>query len=82
MVAGRHQKVPRALRRGGGQDRRLELDEALLDHAAADGGDHPGAQQHVAMNAVPPQVKEAVSQPEVVRIVVLPRDLDRQDIGG
>ena len=35
MHAGRHEIVARAFRRGGGEDRRLELEEARLAHAVA-----------------------------------------------
>ena len=48
MNAARHQVVARALGRARGQDRRLELDEALLDHAPADARDDLRAQHDVA----------------------------------
>src|SRR5439155_7559334 len=39
MKAARDKKVARSLGRAGGQDRRLKLGEALLDHPASDRGD-------------------------------------------
>ncbi len=39
MQPARHEIIARALRRAGGQNRRLKLGETLLDHAAADRGD-------------------------------------------
>ena len=72
MEAARHQEVARALGRARGQDRRLELGEALLDHAAADAGDDLGAQHDVAVQLLAPQVEEAVAEADVLA-GVLPR---------
>ena len=48
MDAARDQIVASALRRTGGQDRGLELGEALVDHPAADRSDHRRAKHDVA----------------------------------
>ena len=64
--AARHQVVARALRRARGQDRRLELGEARLDHPAADAGDDAAAQHDVAVQPLAPQVEEAVAQARVL----------------
>ena len=50
MDARRHQIVPRALRRRRGQDRRLEFEEALLLHAAANRIDHRAARHDVLVS--------------------------------
>ncbi len=72
MVARGHQIVARALRRGGGEDRRLELGEALVDHPPPDRRDDARAQQDVLVDALAPQVQEAVAQPHLLaRVGVL-----------
>src|SRR3546814_21072674 len=68
MQAARHQEVARALRRGGSQDRRLELGEPSPDHAAADRGDALRPQQDVAVQFLAPQVEEAVTEADILRI--------------
>ena len=82
MQARGHQEVARTLGRARGQDRRLELDEALRLHAPADARDHPRAQQDVALHRLAPQIEEAEAQPGVLGIVALGIDLERQLIGG
>jgi hypothetical protein len=82
MEPARHQVGTRALGAVGGQDRRLELGEALLDHAAAQGGDHLAAQHDVPVQLVLAQVEEAVLQSQLLRGgVVLLVDRDRQRLG-
>ena len=78
MQAGRHQEVAGTLGRARGQDRRLELDEALCLHAPADARDHARAQQDVLLHRLAPQVEEAKAQAGVLRIVALGVDLERQ----
>ena len=82
MQAGRHQEVARPLGRARGQDRRLELDEALRLHAPADARDHARAQQDVPLHRFAPQVEEAKAQARVFGIVALGVDLERQLLGG
>ena len=57
-----HQKIAGALGRARGQDRRLELDEALLLHAPADRGDDRRAQQDGLVHDLAAQVEEAVAK--------------------
>jgi hypothetical protein len=73
---------PRAFRRIGGEDRRLELGEALLDHPPADRGDDLRAQHDVGMHPLAPQVEKAVGQPHVLGIVGVGVDRQRQRLGG
>ena len=82
MQARRHQIVARAFGRSGGQDRRLELAEALADHAPADRGDDVRAERDVALHLLAPQVEIAVAQPDLLAIVGVAVDLERQRRGG
>ncbi len=82
MEARRHQEVAGPFRRGRGQDRRLELGEPLLDHAAAQARDDIGAQHHVAMHLVAAQIEEAVLQTDFFAVIFLAVDLQRQHLGG
>ena len=81
MHARRHQEVARPFRGGGGQDRRLVFQKSRRDHALAQRGDHPAAQHHVPVQLFPPQVDEAVFEPDVLREAFLAGDLHRQDLG-
>ena len=72
----------RTFRAAGGQDRRLELVEALLDHAAADRRDDLGAQQDVLLHLLAAKVQEAVAQADFLAGIGLAVDLERQRIGG
>ena len=81
MQARRHQEVARTLGRRGGQDRRLELGEALLVHVAADARDHPRAQHDVALHLLAAQIEEAILEPGLLGIVALGVDLQRQGFG-
>ena len=81
MEAGGHQEVARPLGRARGQDRGLELDEALRLHAPADARDDPGAQQDVPVHRLAAQVEKAVAQPGLLRVVALGVDLQRQRLG-
>ena len=82
MEARRHQIVARALRRAGGQDRRLEFAEALVDHAPPDRGDDVRAQGDVALHLLAPQVEIAVAEADFFAIVGVAVDLERQWRGG
>src|SRR5262249_4402950 len=66
MQPARHQEVTGPLRRARGQDRSLELGEALLDHPPADALDDLRAQHDVAVYLVAPQIEEAVAQPHLL----------------
>ena len=80
MQARRHQVVARPFRAARCQDRRLKLGEALIDHASPDAGDYGGAKDQVAVLPFPPQVKEAISQAEILGELGFARNLDRQDL--
>ncbi len=60
MQARGHQIVTRAFRRRGGEDRRLEFEEAALFHAAADRVDHTPAQHDVVVQVLATQIEEAI----------------------
>ncbi len=78
MDARRHQEVARALRRGRGQDRGLEFEEALLLHAPAHGIDDRAARHDVLMQPLAAQIEEAIFQPDVLRIFLLAEHRQRQ----
>jgi|GEM_PF-2109089 len=76
--AARHQVVARALGAGRGQDRSLELGEALLGHPPPQRSDHLAAQHHVAVDALAPEVEEAVLEADVLGVLLLAGDGHRQ----
>ena len=78
MQAARHQEVARAFRRRGRQDRRLELGEALLLHAAAHRVDDLGAQHDVVVQLLAAQVEEAVLEARILGIFEIAEDWQRQ----
>src|SRR5690606_37558375 len=82
MDPARHQIVARAFGAGGGQDRRLELGEALLDHPPADRCDHLAAQQDVRVQPITPEVEIAIFEPDILGIVGLAGDRQRQLLGS
>jgi hypothetical protein len=82
MDAARHKIVARALGARRGQDRRLEFGEALADHAAADRGDHVGAQHDIGVDALAPQIEEAIAQADILGIIGLARHRQRQLLRG
>ena len=77
----RHQEVARAFRRRGGQDRGLELEEALLLHPLAHGIDDCAAGHDVLMQLLATQVEETVLKPYVLRIFLLAEHRQRQFAG-
>jgi hypothetical protein len=81
MDTARHEIGARALRRIGGQDRRLKLGKALLDHAPADRGDDRRAQHHLGVDVLPPQIEKAVGQPHVFRVFGVGVDREGQRLG-
>ena len=78
MQPRRHQKVARALRRGGGQDRRLELVEAGGAHQLAHLRHDRDAAHDVAVQRLAAQIEEAVFEPRVLRIIRLAENRQRQ----
>ena len=80
VVTGRHQKVPRAFRAGGGENRGLELGKARLDHTAAEAGNDPCAEHDVLVNLLTAQIQEPIFQPQLIGIRLAARDLHGQDI--
>ena len=81
MDAGRHQIVPGAFRRRGGENRGLELGEAGADHPPTDRIDHLRAQHDVAVQAFATQVEVTVFQPDLFGVVRLAEHRQRQ-LGG
>src|SRR5690606_9578703 len=81
MHAARNEVVARAFGAAGGQDRGLELGEALLGHAPAQRGDDLAAEHHVAVDALAPQVEEAVLEADVLGIFLLAGNRHRQFLG-
>jgi hypothetical protein len=64
--AGRHQVIPRPLGRGLGQERRLDLEEALLVEVAADLQGGPVPEPDVALHPRPAQVQVPVLEADVL----------------
>ena len=62
MLARRHDEVAGALGRRGDEHRRLDLDEAVVDERAADGGVGQRAHLQVALEAGATQVDVAVAE--------------------
>ena len=67
MNPARHEVVARAFRRARRQDRRLELEEALLVHAPPDARDHLRTQHDVRVDLVAAQIEEPVAKPLLLR---------------
>ena len=81
MQAAGHQEVARAFGRRGRQDRRLILQETLLEHAIADRLDHARTQHDVLVQGLATQVEIAVLEPDFLGILRLAEDWQRQ-FGG
>ncbi len=77
-----HEKIARTLGRACRENRRLKLEEALLLHAAAKTVDDRAAFDDVVVNALAPQIQEAVFQPDVLGIFLLAEHRHRQLAGG
>ena len=78
MNARRHEEVARAFRRGGGENRRLELEKALRLHAGAQLVDHPPAQHDVGVQLLAAQIEEAVFEPRLFRVGLIAEHGQRQ----
>ncbi len=78
MHARRHQEVARSLRRGGGEDRRLELEEAQGLHPLAQRIDDPAAQHDIGVQLLAAQIEEAIAQPRLLRIGKIAEHRQRQ----
>src|SRR5262249_44952717 len=81
MQARRHQIVASTLRTRGGENRSLELEKALLEHAPAQRLDNGAALHEVAMKTFTTQIKEPVPEPDVLRIFLIAEHRHRQ-FGG
>src|SRR5262249_28375778 len=82
MQPRRDKIVARALGRGRGQDRRLELEETLFLHAPPDGVDDRTAHHDVAVQPLAAQIEKTVFEPNVLRVFLLAEHWHRQLIGG
>ena len=78
MQTARHQEVPRALGRRGGDDRRLVLAEPGVPHALANAGHHVRAQRHIPLHRLAAKVQEAVPQPRLLGVFLVAEDDQRQ----
>jgi hypothetical protein len=74
----RHEIVARAFGRARRQDRRLELGEALLDHASADRRDDLRAQHDIGVNRLAPEIEETIFEPHLLGIIGVGIDRQRQ----
>jgi hypothetical protein len=81
MDARGHQEVARAFRRGRGQDRRVELEEALPFHAPAHRLDDLDAGHDVLVQLFAAQIEEAVFQADVFGIFVVAEHRQRKVAG-
>ena len=81
--AARHEVVARALGRGGRQDRRLELVEALGPHLLAEEADDLRAEDYVPVELLAAEVEEAVLEAHLLGLVgLLVRDVEWGDFAG
>ncbi len=78
----RHEEVARAFGRGRGDDRRLELAETLVPHAATDRGDHVRAQGHVVLHLFAAQIEVTIAQARFLRVFLIAKHHQRQFLGG
>ena len=78
VQAAGHEVVACALGARGAEDRRLELAETLVGHAAAQRGDNPVAQHDVGMHSLAAQVDETILEAGFLGIVLRRIDNQRQ----
>ena len=69
MDARRHEEVAGTFGRGRGEDRRLEFEEALVHHAAAQRVDDLATLHDVLVDAFAAEIEEAVAEANVLRIL-------------
>ena len=81
MHARRHQEVARAFGRGLGQDRRLDLVEAVLVEVLAQRHRDAMAQADVVLQLRPAQIEIAILQPRLFRDVLILGDRERRRLG-
>ena len=81
MQAGRHQIVAGAFRAARGQDRSLELVEAVRGHITAHLRDHLAAEHDVPVQFVAAQIEETVFQAHRLGRAVVLRDQKRDHFG-
>ena len=77
-----HQKIARALGRGGRQNRRLELEEAFLLHARAKAVDDAPAQHDIGVQFFAAQIDEAVFEAGFLGVGLVAEHGHRQFGGG
>ena len=78
MDPARHQVIARALGARRGQNGRLKLGKALLDHPRPNRRDHRRAKHDVAVQSLAAKVEIAIGQPDIFGIFRLARDRQRQ----
>ncbi len=76
--ARRHEEVARALRRGAGQDRRLDVQEVARVEVVADRPDDRVAQDHRLLHRLPAQVEHPVAQAQQLVDVLAVVDRERR----
>ena len=67
---------------GGGEDRRLEFEEAALLHAPADRIDDLATLDDIGVQLLAAQIEEPVFQADVFGVIMLAEDRHRQFVGG
>ena len=82
MQPRRHEEVARPFGRGRGDDRGLELGKARIPHAVADRPDHLRPQHDVVVQAVAPQVEEAIGEARFLGVVLVAEHRQRQLVRG
>src|SRR5262249_7184386 len=82
MYARWHKVIASPLRTGTGQDWRVVLKEAQLDHSPANAGNHSRAQDDVLMQFSASQIEHAVAQAHLFRNILLGEDIERQTAIG
>ena len=78
VQAGGYQKVARAFRAAGRDDRCLELAEVFLPHPLADRGHHVRAEGHIGLHLLAPQVEVAIAQAGFFGVLLIAENLQWQ----
>ena len=81
MQPRRHQEIPRALGRRGGDDGRLKLGEALVPHALPEILHNRGPQHDVRVQLLAAKIQVAVSEPRFLGILLIAEHHQRQFVG-
>ena len=77
-----HQEIACALGGRRGDDRGLELGEALVPHAVADRPDHPRPQHDVVVQGLAAQVQKAEGEARLLGVILIAEDRQRQFVRG